>query len=102
MHVEFHPAALAESEEAQTWYAERSLIAAASFLRELSVAVQRAAEAPRRYPSGPAATRRVVLDRYPFTRASRRDSARILPPDQSLNKFGPQLTVGAHPGGGRP
>ena len=42
MHVDFHPAALAESEEAQTWYAERSLIAAASFLRELSVAVRRA------------------------------------------------------------
>ena len=68
MHVDFHPAALAESEEAQTWYAERSLIAAASFLRELSVAVRRAAEAPRRYPSGQRQTRRVVLDhRYPFT-----------------------------------
>ncbi len=67
MRVDFHPAALSEAEEAQAWYAERSLIAAASFLRELSVAVRRAAEAPRRYPSGPAATRRVVLDRYPFT-----------------------------------
>lgn len=71
MGVEFHPAALSEAEEAQAWYAERSLIAAASFLRELSVAVQRAAEAPRCYPSGPAGTRRVVLDRYPFTTGQR-------------------------------
>ena len=32
MRVESHPAAQAESEDAQTWYEERSLLAAAGFL----------------------------------------------------------------------
>ena len=78
MRVEFHPAALAETEEAQAWYQELSLIAAAGFLRELSVAVQRAAAAPERYPAGPSATRRVVLDRYPFTAFYRPTSDGVL------------------------
>ena len=67
MNVEFHPAALAEVETAQGWYEDRSLLAASAFLRELSEAVQRLQEAPHRYPQGEAGTRRVLLDRYPFT-----------------------------------
>ncbi len=67
MNVEFHPAAHAEVETAQAWYEERSLLAAAAFLRELSAAVQRIQEAPQRYPRGDAGTRRVVLERFPFT-----------------------------------
>jgi toxin ParE1/3/4 len=67
MRVEFHPEAQAEAENAQIWYEERSLIAAASFLRELSDAVRRAAENPDRYPTFVAGIHRVVLDRFPFT-----------------------------------
>jgi plasmid stabilization system protein ParE len=67
MNVEFHPAALQEAEDAQAWYEERSLLAASAFLRELSVAVQRIGETPNRYPAAEAGTRRILLDRFPFT-----------------------------------
>jgi plasmid stabilization system protein ParE len=67
MNVEFHPAALQEVEDAQAWYAERSLLAAAAFLRELSDAVRRLRDAPDRYPSAEAGTHRILLERFPFT-----------------------------------
>ena len=67
MRVEFHPAARAESEDAQSWYEERSLIAAAVFLRELSDTIRRAADSPARYPKSVAGTRRIMLARFPFT-----------------------------------
>ena len=67
MNVEFHPAALREAEDAQAWYAERSPIAASAFLRELSIAVQRIRQTPHRYPAAEAGTRRILLDRFPFT-----------------------------------
>ncbi len=67
MTVDFHPAALLEVEEAQAWYEERSLFAASAFLRALGVAVRSIQEAPERYPVSHAGTRRVVLDRFPFT-----------------------------------
>jgi len=67
MNVEFHPAALREVEEAQAWYEERSLFAASAFLRELSAAVRKLREAPNRYPSAQSGTRRILLERFPFT-----------------------------------
>ena len=67
MHVDFHPAALLEAEDAQAWYEERSLLAASAFLRELSTAVQRIRQTPHRYPVAEAGTRRILLDRFPFT-----------------------------------
>src|SRR5918996_903962 len=67
MNVEFHPAALREVEDAQAWYEERSLFAASGFLRELSTAVQRLREAPERYPAAESGTRRILLERFPFT-----------------------------------
>jgi len=56
-----------EVENAQAWYEERSLLAASAFLRELSIAVQRIRQTPHRYPVGDAGTRRILLDRFPFT-----------------------------------
>ncbi len=67
MHVEFHPAALQEAEDAQSWYAERSVFAASAFIRELSLAIQRVLEAPHRYPTAEGRTRKALLDRFPFT-----------------------------------
>lgn len=67
MDVDFHPAALREVEDAQAWYEVRSLLAASAFLRELSIAVQRIRQAPQRYPIADAGTRRILLDRFPFT-----------------------------------
>ncbi len=67
MRVDFHPAALQEVEDAQSWYAERSLFAASGFLREMSIAIQRVREAPDRYPIAESKTRRILLDRFSFT-----------------------------------
>ena len=67
MHVDFHPAALREVEDAQAWYEERSLFAASAFLRELSIAIQRIRQTPHRYPAAEAGTHRILLDRFPFT-----------------------------------
>jgi plasmid stabilization system protein ParE len=67
MRVSFHPRARDEVEEAQAWYEERSLLAAAGFLHEISVAVRRIGEAPHRYPAAMHGTRRVVLERFPFS-----------------------------------
>ncbi len=52
MNVEFHPEALREVEEAQGWYEERSLFAASAFLRELTAAVRRLRDAPKRLSTG--------------------------------------------------
>ena len=67
MRVSFHPAAAAEVERAQTWYEERSVLAAAGFLQELTRAVQRIRATPERYPTAEHGTRRVLLEQYPFS-----------------------------------
>jgi plasmid stabilization system protein ParE len=66
MHVSFHPRARDEVEEAQAWYEERSLLAAAGFLHEMSVAIRRIAKAPNRYPVSLHNTHRILLERFPF------------------------------------
>jgi plasmid stabilization system protein ParE len=66
MGVNFHPRARDEVEEAQAWYEERSLLAAAGFLHEISVAVTRIVAAPNRYPASLHCTRRIRLERFPF------------------------------------
>lgn len=77
MNVEFHPAALREVEDAQAWYEERSLFAASAFLREVSTAVQRLRESPTRYPAAGGATRRILLERFPFTLFYRVGTGRV-------------------------
>lgn len=67
MRVSFHPEAEEELEEAQKWYEERSFLAASAFLYEVSIAIRRLSEAPLRYPRGEHGTRRVSLERFPFT-----------------------------------
>ena len=54
-------------EDAQAWYEERSLFAASAFLRELSTAIQRIGQTPYAFPLADAGTRRILLDRFPFT-----------------------------------
>jgi toxin ParE1/3/4 len=67
MPVSFHPAAAAEVERAQAWYEERSVFAAAGFLQELTRAVHRIRSAPERHPAADHRTRRILLERYPFS-----------------------------------
>jgi plasmid stabilization system protein ParE len=81
MRVDFHPAALREVEDAQAWYEERSLLAASAFLRGLSVAIQRIQQTPHRYPESEAGTRRLLVERFPFTihyRATAADTLTIV------------------------
>lgn len=66
MRVSFHPLARDEVEEAQAWYEERSLLAAAGFLHEFSGALRRIGDAPHRYPVALHGTRRLLLERFPF------------------------------------
>ena len=67
MRVSFHPRARDEVEEAQAWYEVRSLLAAVGFLHEISIAVKRISEAPNRYPVSLHSTRRILLERFPFS-----------------------------------
>jgi plasmid stabilization system protein ParE len=64
--LEFHPEAAAEAAAARVWYGERSLKASAAFLAELDVACERISEAPNRYPTHVAGTRRYLMRRFPF------------------------------------
>jgi plasmid stabilization system protein ParE len=65
MRVRFHPEA--EVERAQAWYEERSVLAAAGFLQELTRAIQRIRVAPDRYPAAEHGTHRILLEQYLFT-----------------------------------
>jgi toxin ParE1/3/4 len=67
MRVRFHPEAAAEVERAQAWYEDRSVLAAAGFLQELTRAIQRIRVAPETYPAAEYGTRRIVLEQYPFS-----------------------------------
>lgn len=77
LHVELHPAALAEAESAAAWYAARSSRAAAAFAREIETAIALIAENPERgfvYLEG---TRRILLKRFPFLVVFRVQGERI-------------------------
>ena len=67
MRVRFHHEAGQELTEAQTWYRERSEVAAQAFALEIDHAVRSIAEAPLRWPQGRRGERRFMLDRFPYT-----------------------------------
>jgi toxin ParE1/3/4 len=64
--LEIHPSALTELQAALTWYLERSETAAFRFAAELDRAMDLVVESPRRWPGGERATRKYVLQRFPF------------------------------------
>lgn len=61
-----HPEAIAEARAARHWYESRSAAAAAAFMAELDVAIERIEEAPTAWPRYLEATRRYLLRRFPF------------------------------------
>jgi toxin ParE1/3/4 len=63
---QIHPAALAEAEKATRWYRERSALAAAQFVEEINLAIDRILAAPQRWSAGLYRTRKFLLDRFPF------------------------------------
>jgi plasmid stabilization system protein ParE len=63
----YHPEASDEIDEAYSWFAMRSMQAADGFYEELFHAVAMVRHQPGLFPSYIHGTRRVVLDRYPFS-----------------------------------
>ena len=65
--VAFHTEAIAEAKAAREWYEERSIAAGEAFIEELDRIVARIGE----YPEGGApyleATRRYLMQRFPFS-----------------------------------
>lgn len=76
--LELHPAAVAEGEQATTWYAERDPRVAVQFAEEIEAALGRIAEAPSRWPAYLHGTRRVRLTHFPYLVPYREDRSRIL------------------------
>ena len=64
--LEIHPAALAELKSAVQWYQERSQPAALKFVAEVDRAIELVMESPKRWPAADHATRRLVLQRFPY------------------------------------
>ena len=64
--VILHNEAEAEILQAVEWYAERSAIAARTFVQELSSMVVLAARSPESWPKSLSNTRRIVFPRFPF------------------------------------
>ena len=67
MTVSFHPAARSGIVEARAWYFEWSPISELGFARAVENAVQRIAAAPTRYARADYGTRRILLERFPFS-----------------------------------
>jgi toxin ParE1/3/4 len=63
----FHEAAWQELQAADDWYAERSLDASEDFLSAITDALKNIRSAPQRWPAYLYGTRRLVLQRFPFS-----------------------------------
>ena len=65
--LEYHPESTAESGEAIDWYWSRSPLAALDFADELESALARLQNTPQVCPPYLHSTRRMILDRFPFS-----------------------------------
>jgi toxin ParE1/3/4 len=63
----FHPLAWEELEAADGWYQCRSSDASLAFLSDLDTAIEDVLQASRRWPKYMHGTRRVVMQRFPFS-----------------------------------
>jgi toxin ParE1/3/4 len=63
----FHPEAREEFRGAARWYRARNVVAAAEFRAAGSAAVREVIQTPQRWPKYLYGTRRVVLQRFPFS-----------------------------------
>ncbi|MCC7386497.1 MAG: type II toxin-antitoxin system RelE/ParE family toxin [Deltaproteobacteria bacterium] len=75
--IALHPLAEEEASAAAAWYAERDPAVSAAFFDELDQALDRIAEAPRRWPRHLAGTRRPMLHRFPYAVIYREEPGRI-------------------------
>jgi len=64
---QFHPEAWLELEAADDWYLSRSVDASIVFLSDVYGALETISRAPNRWPNYLHGTRRLVLQRFPFS-----------------------------------
>lgn len=65
--LKYHPESKRESREAVNWYWSRSRLAALDFAEELKAALSRVRKAPNAGSPYLHGTRRILLDRFPFS-----------------------------------
>jgi toxin ParE1/3/4 len=63
----FHPEARKEFREATLWYRDRSPVAPTEFRAAVKAVAQQVVQAPKRWPKYLYGTRRVVMQRFPFS-----------------------------------
>jgi len=73
----FHPEALAEYVEAIRWYASKSESVADRYEREVSLALERIADAPNRWPSHDDMHRKLLIRRFPYVLIYREFEGRV-------------------------
>ena len=64
---QLHPEAWLELEAADEWFLSRSVDASIAFLSDVDEGFERISEAPQRWPEYLHGTRRLVLQRFPFS-----------------------------------
>ena len=62
-----HPLAWQEIEGGDNWYRQRSPQASTDFVAEVFSAIESICQAPDRWPKHFCGTRRIILDRFPFS-----------------------------------
>ena len=65
--LEYHPETRSESREAVDWYWNRSPAASLDFAEELRSALARLRQSPLACPPYLHGTRRIILDRFPYS-----------------------------------
>jgi plasmid stabilization system protein ParE len=75
--VRFHEEASAEFEIAFEWYYLGSEFVASRFAEEMSRAIARICDAPRRWPVTPLGTRKYFLHHFPFAIVYRESSSGV-------------------------
>lgn len=78
MRVRLHPEARAELRHARKWYYERSPLSATAFAHAVDSAVSRIKESPNGFPLADHGTRKLILQRFPFTIFYRPDETEIV------------------------
>lgn len=75
--VVFHPAAAEELEAAVEWYLDRSQVVAVRFAHEIDNSIALLVADPLRWPEFHGATRRVLVQRFPYAVVYQRVADRI-------------------------
>lgn len=67
MRVKLHPMARAELHDARNWYLGRSAVSATAFSSTIDNAIWRISYSPHSFPRAEYGTRKLILQRFPFS-----------------------------------